>query len=219
MFNLEQSIAEWRRQMIGAGIKTPVPLEELESHLREEIEDQIRAGADAEHAFTTAMERIGEARFLKQEFEKVQNSEKERRRNRWRVVSTFAGTGFAYSVIFVTLIFERESAHVEIMRGELLLVLGSMVATLLFGLAGRYFARFLPIVTSEWRQAAVIGGGIFLGAVLLRVVWAMLPLNNIIEAQLTLLWTMSPLLGIGNLFGAWMERCSVERKQMNAANA
>jgi len=31
MFNLEQSIADWRRQMIAGGIKTPVPLEELES--------------------------------------------------------------------------------------------------------------------------------------------------------------------------------------------
>jgi len=37
MFSLEKSISEWRRQMLAAGIKTPVPLEELEIHLREEI--------------------------------------------------------------------------------------------------------------------------------------------------------------------------------------
>lgn len=37
MFDLEQSIAEWRRQMLAAGIKTPVPLEDLEIHLREWI--------------------------------------------------------------------------------------------------------------------------------------------------------------------------------------
>ena len=30
MFDLEQAIAGWRRQMQAAGIKTPVPLEELE---------------------------------------------------------------------------------------------------------------------------------------------------------------------------------------------
>ena len=29
-------MTDWRRQMIAAGIKTPVPLEELEIHLREE---------------------------------------------------------------------------------------------------------------------------------------------------------------------------------------
>ena len=44
MFDLEQSIAEWRRQMLAAGIKTPVPLEELEIHLREEIEQQMKSG-------------------------------------------------------------------------------------------------------------------------------------------------------------------------------
>jgi len=219
MFDLDQGIAEWRRQMVAGGIKTPVPLEELESHLREDIEKQICSGTDAEPAFAAAIKRMGDGGSLKREFEKVQDSEKARRRNRWRVVSTFAGTGFAYSVIFVTLIFERRSAHVEITSGELFLVLGSMVATLLFGLVGRYFAKFLPNITNEWRQAAVIVVGIFLGAALFRLVWAMLPLNNIIEAQLALLWTMSPLLGIGNLFGAWIDLCSGRRKRMIAANA
>ena len=38
MFDLEQSITNWRKQMLAAGIKSPVPLEELEIHLREEIE-------------------------------------------------------------------------------------------------------------------------------------------------------------------------------------
>ena len=37
MFGLEQAIADWRQQMLAAGIKTPVPLEELEIHLREDI--------------------------------------------------------------------------------------------------------------------------------------------------------------------------------------
>ena len=44
MFDLEKAIADWRRQMLAAGIKTPVPLEELESHLREEIEQQMKSG-------------------------------------------------------------------------------------------------------------------------------------------------------------------------------
>jgi hypothetical protein len=43
MFNLEQAIATWRRQMLAAGLKSPVPLEELESHLREEMEQVARA--------------------------------------------------------------------------------------------------------------------------------------------------------------------------------
>ena len=45
MFDLEKSIADWRTQMLAAGIKSPVPLEELESHLREEITQQTKSGS------------------------------------------------------------------------------------------------------------------------------------------------------------------------------
>ena len=61
MFDLEKAIAEWRRQMLAAGIKTPVPLEELESHLREDIERQMKSGLSAQRAFEIAMENIGQA--------------------------------------------------------------------------------------------------------------------------------------------------------------
>ena len=37
--------------MLAAGIKTPVPLEELESHLREEIEQQTKLGLSEAEAF------------------------------------------------------------------------------------------------------------------------------------------------------------------------
>jgi hypothetical protein len=71
MFNLEEAIAEWRRQMLAAGIKTPVPLEELESHLREDVERQIQAGLDAREAFENSVRKIGPAGMLKHEFKKV----------------------------------------------------------------------------------------------------------------------------------------------------
>ena len=51
MFNLEQSIADWRQQMLAAGIRTPVPLEELEIHLRDEIERQMKSGSNAQLRF------------------------------------------------------------------------------------------------------------------------------------------------------------------------
>ena len=71
MFDLEHSIADWRQQMLAAGIKTPVPLEELESHLREEIERQMRSGLSAQQAFGIAAEKIGQAPELKREFKKI----------------------------------------------------------------------------------------------------------------------------------------------------
>jgi len=65
---LEKQITEWRRQMLAAGIKSPVPLEELEGHLRDDIEEQMRQGIGAEAAFDVAVERLGRADVLKREF-------------------------------------------------------------------------------------------------------------------------------------------------------
>jgi hypothetical protein len=71
MFDLEKSIADWRKQMRAAGIKTPVPLEELENHLREEIERQMKLGLDGQQAFKIASRRIGRSGELKVEFAKT----------------------------------------------------------------------------------------------------------------------------------------------------
>jgi hypothetical protein len=68
MFNLEQSIEEWRQQMLAAGIKSPVPLEELESHLREEIDRQIQSGIKEQQAFEVTVFQIGQGKELKTEF-------------------------------------------------------------------------------------------------------------------------------------------------------
>jgi hypothetical protein len=68
MFHLEQSIAGWRRQMLAAGIKAPVPLDELEIHLREEIERQMKSGLNEQRAFEISIRKIGQPKMLKKEF-------------------------------------------------------------------------------------------------------------------------------------------------------
>lgn len=70
MFNLEQSITAWRKQMLAAGIKTPVPMDELESHLRDEIEEQVKLRLSPEQAFRKGILKFGNACTLKNEFEK-----------------------------------------------------------------------------------------------------------------------------------------------------
>jgi hypothetical protein len=71
MFDLEKAIAEWRQQMVAAGLKKGEALDELESHLREDIAQQIQAGLTTQRAFEVAVERIGGAQALKSEFAKV----------------------------------------------------------------------------------------------------------------------------------------------------
>ena len=74
MFDLEARISEWRRQMLAAGIQTPVPLEELESHLRDEIEQRMKSGLDPQQAFEVALRQFGQANRLEREFKKVERT-------------------------------------------------------------------------------------------------------------------------------------------------
>jgi hypothetical protein len=71
MPDLEKRIADWRQQMLAAGIKAPVPLDELESHLRDDVEEQMKSGTSVQHAFENAIQRLGQATALECEFEKV----------------------------------------------------------------------------------------------------------------------------------------------------
>lgn len=57
--------------MADSGIKDKAVLDELENHLREDVERQSRPGTNAEAAFEIAMRRIGQSDLLKAEFAKV----------------------------------------------------------------------------------------------------------------------------------------------------
>ena len=71
MFDLEQAIVDWRKQMLAAGISAPAPLEELEIHLREDIAQQMQSGLSAQQTFGIAVKTIGQAPELKREFKKT----------------------------------------------------------------------------------------------------------------------------------------------------
>jgi hypothetical protein len=71
MFDLEKQIAAWRKQMLAAGIQSPVPLDELEIHLREEIEQQTKSGTSERQAFNLATQNMGHPNTLKQEFRRA----------------------------------------------------------------------------------------------------------------------------------------------------
>jgi hypothetical protein len=69
MFNLDHAITEWRRQMLAGGIQAPIPLEELENHLRDDVEQQLQAGLSAEQAFNASVLRVGQAFIAAQQAE------------------------------------------------------------------------------------------------------------------------------------------------------
>lgn len=71
MFDVDNAVAEWRHQLIADGIKAPEVLDELESHLREEVDQRMRSGLSEQKAFASAVEQIGQANLLKREFAKA----------------------------------------------------------------------------------------------------------------------------------------------------
>lgn len=70
-FEIEGAIGNWRQELSAKGLDRTDLLDELENHLREDFEQQIRAGTDAQAAFESAALRIGNSAALKKEFGKI----------------------------------------------------------------------------------------------------------------------------------------------------
>jgi hypothetical protein len=83
MFDLERAIHAWRRQMAAAGVHPAEVLDELESHLRDDVAEQVRSGADAGQAFAAAVRRLGPAGALREEFTKGDRASLRRPRRRF----------------------------------------------------------------------------------------------------------------------------------------
>jgi hypothetical protein len=163
MFDLESAITEWRKQMLAAGIKAPVPLEELESHLREEIAQQLKSTSNEQEAFHSAVKKIGEAPKLRMEFNKA-----------GIVLETrfiiLAGAACLTVALFFSLwtlpfLFHHEAGSLS--KG---LGLAAVAATVL---GWRYSHTFLPAIRNQ-RSRTMIGLACWLGC----VVWMLLFINN-----------------------------------------
>jgi hypothetical protein len=126
MFDLEKAIAVWRLRMKSAGVQAPVPLDELESHLREEIERQIQAGASQQRALLSAIMIVGQPEALRNEFKK--GEQKYMKRSLYIGGAVF-GTLFGEALILPALARWVHTGHVDSwpLAVGLLMVLVSIV--------------------------------------------------------------------------------------------
>jgi len=151
MFNLQQSIADWRQQMLAAGLQTPVPLEELEIHLREDVEQQMKSGINAQRAFGIAMGKIGQAPELKMEFKKVSTPME------MPEVIKLAGVIFVAVALFCPLFMFLpclQAHELSLMTRMLALaVYATTVATSV--LSWRYNHKLLPVIRNQPLRRAV----------------------------------------------------------------
>lgn len=137
MPDLEKQITEWRKQMLAAGIKTPVPLEELESHLRDEIEQMMKSGLTESASFTAAVQKIGQAPALQDEFKKL----KKIRDTRIYLILCFAVFGLITLIACCWILPKIEDVP-ERMSG-----LGAVLTLNLLSWAGLLGYRFFPVVS------------------------------------------------------------------------
>ncbi len=78
MFDLEAQIHSWSDHLRAHGNLSDADIQELENHLRDEIEDLIAAGLTPDEAFLISVKRLGNVSAISHEFAKV-NTE-----NLWR---------------------------------------------------------------------------------------------------------------------------------------
>lgn len=181
MFNLEQSIAVWRRQMLTAGIKNPVPLEELEIHLREEIERQMKSGMDAQQAFEITVSQIGQAKELKTEFAKDRwlksflETEliKKEWDLKWGPVLHFV-IFTAVLIFFSSLVLLKQGAFSEMTSLGRTSCLAAVILSYLLFNGGLLGYRLFPVIPGYHMRLAIY----VCGAVLVSV-WIMMFLDHV----------------------------------------
>ncbi|NIM91807.1 MAG: FtsX-like permease family protein [Candidatus Aminicenantes bacterium] len=78
MFDLEKEIRNWLKALRRSEDLEDSDIAELESHLRDEIDHQIKKGVDKEAAFRAALEKSAPADILGQEYEKAKLYERTR---------------------------------------------------------------------------------------------------------------------------------------------
>ena len=153
MFSLEQSIADWRRQMLAAGIQTPTPLEELEIHLREEIERQMKTGANQPDAFTSAVQKLGPANTVQNEFMKVDKIHGALKRKLMEI-------GLTLATILVPLLFGgivlKRASFIDMTAAEQLSCLAALTAFSGLAWSGRLGHRLLPVIRTRRNRDGIL---------------------------------------------------------------
>jgi hypothetical protein len=166
MFDLEKSIAEWRRRMIAGGINQTASLDELESHLREDVERRMRSGRRGQEVFEMAVQQIGKANLLKHEFEKVAGM-KEAREGK-QTQTAFAVCACGISIFIITCLLFRIGSCSEITSVQQMSGLAAVALTHLLAWGGRAGQRLFPAV----RDRKVSNAICFSGCGLLALWWA-----------------------------------------------
>jgi hypothetical protein len=147
MFDLQQAIAEWRRQTARGGINSPHVLDELESHLRDDLQQQLRSGVSPRQAFDSALQRLGQNDALKIEFKKVSASAEVLEKVMIGVCIILAG--------FIVWMSGYTFLQMELSPSGQIVAYAAVAFTLLVACGWRYAVPFLPVIASRPKRMMV----------------------------------------------------------------
>jgi len=178
MPELEQLIAKWRRGLLETTGCSAEVLDELESHLRDEIQQLVATGHTPEQALTLAAARLGNPRTLGAEFAKVAEPAP------WLPVRVAALGAIVLAALVVGYLLGRYQ------DGQLTLLLAAHVgavtlgysAAFLLGVLAFCYVAIRPFRAPSTGQIHAAGRAIFiitsvalalnLGGIVLGAVWA-----------------------------------------------
>lgn len=103
MFELNKKINDWHDELIANQSMTEIDVDELMSHLKDNIEDLEKKGLSGEESYWVARHRLGDTRALDIEFAKVNQALIWRKRIFWLLLGYFLFTTISYLAKLATI--------------------------------------------------------------------------------------------------------------------
>ena len=177
MHNLEKSIAAWREAMTVSRNVSLETVDELETHLREHMEQLVRSGMTESDAFERAVSQLGGASMITSEFQKLDSTT-------WLPVKVVTGVGVTSALGFAILLIARfDAGRISLLlASHVLMVTIGYMTTFLVGALGicfvaqRCLSDFSPIRMSSLARVTFVLGSVAAvlsaAGVILGMVWA-----------------------------------------------
>jgi len=177
MHNLEHSIAEWRKTMMAAGNVSRETLDELENHLRENVDQLTRSGMPVPEAIQRAVTQLGGPLTIASEFQKLDQST-------WWPIKLVIGIGATAAIVLAIVLIVRfdPSRSVLLLAYHVFSVTLGYTTTFLLGALGicfvgqRCLSDFSPLRTGSLTRVTFMLGCIAavltVVGVILGMLWA-----------------------------------------------
>jgi hypothetical protein len=156
MRDLDQLIAAWRRELSAGGIKSPQALDELESHLREDVQRRVKAGATTEQAFESAVRRLGSIDALNVEF----------RKGSGKLLERFMIAICTILIAFIVWMSGFTFVQMHLGAADQFIAYAAVICSLFIACAWRYAVPFLPVISSKAKRMMVGAACIAMGFVI-----------------------------------------------------